>query len=131
MISNNGLAQILPYVNGPLRIEAKSTGDRAVMNSNNATMDANVVKQQLDIAEIYARAYKTGKMLRDDQQRDNSQTLHVEGDAEYEPDTPDSTRYDRRIQDCDMDNDSACDSSSPRGDEQKSGWSNSGCSSGD
>lgn len=124
MISNNGLAQILSYVNGPLKIEAKSTGDRAVMNSNNAVMDANTVKQQLDIAEIYAHAYSKGTIVGSDRDRDQMHSLHdlrVAGDAESDQHAPDSAYCDRNTQSYNMDNDSACDMSSQKDDEELDG----------
>ncbi|KAJ4358352.1 uncharacterized protein N0V89_002934 [Didymosphaeria variabile] len=55
MVSNNGLGHILERINGSVKLSTSSVGDRVVVNSNNVYMEPDVIKKQLEIAEIYAR----------------------------------------------------------------------------
>lgn len=56
MISNNGLGAILDHIQGSARLVARSKGDGVAFNSNNVTMEPDIVRKQMEIAEIYARA---------------------------------------------------------------------------
>lgn len=55
MVSNNGLGHILERINGSVKLSTSSAGDGVVVNSNNVYMDPDIIKKQLEIAEIYAR----------------------------------------------------------------------------
>lgn len=55
MISNNGLGHILDQIHGTIKLKTSSAGDGVAVNTNNVYTDPDVVKKQLEIAEIYAR----------------------------------------------------------------------------
>ncbi|KAF2450576.1 hypothetical protein P171DRAFT_426919 [Karstenula rhodostoma CBS 690.94] len=57
MISNNGLGHVLDQIKGSIRLNTSSDGDGVAVNTNNIYMDHDVVKKQLEIAEIYAREH--------------------------------------------------------------------------
>jgi hypothetical protein len=57
MISNNGLGHILDRVHGSIKLSTSSAGDGVAVNSNNIYMDPDLIKKQLEIAEIYPREH--------------------------------------------------------------------------
>lgn len=61
MISNNGLGHILEYIQGSVKLSSSSAGDRTVVNSNNVYMDPDIMKKQLEFAEINARDHIKGQ----------------------------------------------------------------------
>lgn len=81
MISNNGLGAILDQIQGSAKLVARSKGDRVAFNSNNVTMEPDIIRKQVEIAEIYAR---TSERAQSDQRTTTVQPRSTSSEPTYE-----------------------------------------------